>query len=112
METQPNPIEALQLAVTHVGGQSALGRLCKVTQGAVWRWLQNGKGLPPQHVLCVEAATGISRHVLRPDIYPVEHAFLPSTCNTVPQRSTLVTRPDRLVSQRDRSGALRYGAAR
>jgi hypothetical protein len=30
------------------------------------------KSLPAEHVLAVEAATGISRHELRPDIYPVQ----------------------------------------
>lgn len=32
--------------------------------------MQDKKPLPPIHVLAVEAATGISRHDLRPDIYP------------------------------------------
>lgn len=43
-----------------------------VSQPTVWRWLNQSKQLPPQHVLRVEAITGVSRHVLRPDIYPVE----------------------------------------
>lgn len=33
--------------------------------------------LPPEHVLKVEAATGISRHELRPDIYPPEEQAAP-----------------------------------
>jgi DNA-binding transcriptional regulator YdaS (Cro superfamily) len=28
------------------------------------------RGIPAERVLSVEAATGVSRHVLRPDLYP------------------------------------------
>lgn len=72
METTPTPFEALQQAVDRLGSQSKLARLCKVTQPAVWKWMQSGKRLPAEHVLAVEEATGVSRHALRPDIYPVE----------------------------------------
>ncbi|KNH02633.1 hypothetical protein J121_417 [Qipengyuania citrea LAMA 915] len=34
--------------------------------------MQSGKRLPAEYVLRVEAATDISRHDLRPDIYPRE----------------------------------------
>ncbi|WP_370171254.1 transcriptional regulator [Sphingobium abikonense] len=69
------PFEALQLAVTHLGSQGKLARLCSVSSTAVWKWLQSGKRLPAEHVLAVEAATGVSRHMLRPDIYPVSLRF-------------------------------------
>jgi DNA-binding transcriptional regulator YdaS (Cro superfamily) len=64
------PAEALDLATTRVGSQSKLARLCKVSQPAVWGWLNKLKQLPAEHVLTVEAATGVSRHDLRPDLYP------------------------------------------
>jgi len=66
-----SPFQALQLAVDLAGGQSAMGRICKKTQPTVWKWLQTSKRLPPEHVLAVEADTGVSRHLLRPDIYPL-----------------------------------------
>jgi DNA-binding transcriptional regulator YdaS (Cro superfamily) len=66
------PFEALQLAVSRAGSQSEMARICGVSQPAVWKWLQSSKRLPAEYVLGVEAATGVSRHVLRPDIYPVE----------------------------------------
>lgn len=47
-----------------------MGRLVGVSQAAVWQWLKDEKPLPAEHVLAVEAATGVSRHNLRPDIYP------------------------------------------
>lgn len=64
--------EALKRAVTVLGGQSAMARLIGVTQPTVWAWLDRAKPLPAEHVLKVEEATGISRHDLRPDLYPRE----------------------------------------
>jgi len=72
MHTQITPFEALQEAVDALGGQSALARLCERSQPTVWKWLQSSKRLPAEHVLAVEAASGISRHLLRPDIYPAD----------------------------------------
>lgn len=37
-----------------------------ITRGAVAKW----KRVPAERVLAVEAYSGISRHLLRPDIYP------------------------------------------
>lgn len=64
------PFEALTEAVDRSGSQSALARICGVSQTAVWKWLQSGKRLPAEHVLIVERETGVSKHDLRPDIYP------------------------------------------
>ena len=62
----------LARAVRSAGSQSAFARLIGVSQPTVNDWLRLAKALPAEHVLAVEAATGISRHDLRPDIYPVE----------------------------------------
>lgn len=67
------PTDALKRAVEILGGQSAMARLLGLAQTSVWAWVRKGKLLPPEHVLAVEEATGISRHDLRPDIYPREH---------------------------------------
>lgn len=62
---------ALQNAVRLAGGQVSLATQLGVKQGHVWFWIK--RGFPPaERVLAIEAATGISRHELRPDIYPVE----------------------------------------
>lgn len=66
------PYEALQSALEIAGTQTALAKICGVSQQAVWKWVQSSKRLPAEYVLRVEAATGVSRHLLRPDIYPVE----------------------------------------
>lgn len=47
-----------------------MGRLLGVSQPTVWEWLNKGKSLPAEHVLAVEAATGVPKEQLRPDIYP------------------------------------------
>ncbi|MEZ0495425.1 transcriptional regulator [Sphingomonas sp. IW22] len=70
MDAESTQVVALRSAVERAGGQTALSRLLSVTQQAVSKWLRNGKPLPAEHVLAVEAATGVSRHDLRPDIYP------------------------------------------
>jgi len=62
-------ITPLQRAVELVGGQSAFARLCGVKQPSVWAWIKQSKSLPAEHVLKVEAATGISRYDLRPDVF-------------------------------------------
>ena len=72
MSNSPSPFEDLQSAVACLGSQTALAELCEVSQTAVWKWLQSSKRLPAEYVLRVEAITGISRHHLRPDIYPLE----------------------------------------
>jgi DNA-binding transcriptional regulator YdaS (Cro superfamily) len=71
MDLAVTPFEALQQAVSLAGGQSATARICKVSQTAVWKWLQSGKRLPAEHVLPMSEATGVLPHLLRPDIYPL-----------------------------------------
>jgi DNA-binding transcriptional regulator YdaS (Cro superfamily) len=78
MDTALSPFEALIAAVERAGGQSAMARICGVSQTAVWKWLQSSKRLPDLNpageniVFAVEAATGVSRHHLRPDLYPLD----------------------------------------
>ena len=56
-------------AIVKLGGQTAAAHKLSVTQQAVQYWLKSGR-LPPLRVLAVEAASGVSRKALRPDIYP------------------------------------------
>lgn len=60
---------ALLHAVNQVGGQSELARKLGIRPQAVQKWCASGR-VPPLRVLAVEAATGVSRTALRPDIYP------------------------------------------
>lgn len=77
-----SPQVALRCAVDLIGSQSAMGRLLGVSQRAVWRWVRENKILPAEHVLKVEAATGISRHLLRPDLYPRDETPAPEPQET------------------------------
>jgi DNA-binding transcriptional regulator YdaS (Cro superfamily) len=78
MKQETTPYQALLQAVTAVGSLAALARQCGVSTTAVWKWVQSAKRVSPEYVLRVEAATGVSRHALRPDIYPREMDFAPS----------------------------------
>lgn len=70
--------EALQEAVLRAGSQSQFARDLGVYQPTVWRWLNQSKQLPAEYVLKAEELYEVSRHVLRPDIYPVEgHGSFP-----------------------------------
>jgi DNA-binding transcriptional regulator YdaS (Cro superfamily) len=72
MATTPTPYEALLSAVDIAGSQSALARACGISQMAVWKWVQSSKRVSHEHVFAVEAATGVPRHLLRPDLYPAD----------------------------------------
>lgn len=64
-------MKAIERAVEKAGGQQALADLCGVKYQAVQKWIR-GKRVPAERVLAIESATGVSRHDLRPDIYPTE----------------------------------------
>jgi DNA-binding transcriptional regulator YdaS (Cro superfamily) len=72
METL-TPLEAIRKAVKAAGSQAALSRLLGVTQPTVSGWCK-GRELTDKHVLTIERELGISRHDLRPDLYPRETA--------------------------------------
>ena len=70
MKQKIAPLHAATIhAVAQAGGPSALARAIGIAPAAVSRWLRNGR-VPPLRVLAVEAASGVSRKALRPDIYP------------------------------------------
>ena len=62
---------ALRRAIEVAGSQTALAGAIGKTQGHISKWLQRGR-VPPECVLAIEGATGVSRHDLRPDLYPRE----------------------------------------
>ena len=64
---------ALERALKEAGGQSSLARICGVSQPTVWGWVNKRDGIvPAEYVLVIERETGVSRHDLRPDLYPRE----------------------------------------
>lgn len=90
MNTQTR-YEALKQSAEAYGSQQAMADDLGVTQPTVWRWLNQSKQLPAEYVLRVEAATGVSRHHLRPDIYPVEVHALPPRFMGVDRGATRVS---------------------
>lgn len=64
------PQEALARAIDTAGGYAALGRKLKITGEAIMQW----ETVPPLRVLEVERVTRVSRHLLRPDLYPLTQA--------------------------------------
>lgn len=65
-------IAAFADAIRVAGSQTAIAKICECTPGAISQLVIRGRPLSARFVLKVEAATGISRHELRPDIYPLE----------------------------------------
>lgn len=62
-----NADEALQRAFRAAGGLYRIADAVKRKPGTVCGWSR----VPPEHVLTVEAASGIPRHILRSDLYPL-----------------------------------------
>jgi DNA-binding transcriptional regulator YdaS (Cro superfamily) len=70
--------DALRRAINIAGGQIALGKEIGAGQTKVSFWLNGSKkGVAAGYVLPIEKATGVSRHDLRPDIYPRESSAVP-----------------------------------
>ena len=62
--------DGLGAAIRAAGGIGALARALGISQPAVSNW----EKIPAERVLAVEAVTGVSRALLRPDLYPVDDA--------------------------------------
>jgi DNA-binding transcriptional regulator YdaS (Cro superfamily) len=61
---------AISRAAFIAGGQSALARSIGCTPQAVQVWCSSGR-VPAERVLVIEKLTKVSRHELRPDLYPL-----------------------------------------
>ncbi len=56
------------------GNQSKFADAIGTSQQNISNWARLGRQLPAEYVLKAEQATGIERHVWRPDIYPTQTA--------------------------------------
>jgi DNA-binding transcriptional regulator YdaS (Cro superfamily) len=65
MNDHESPIDR---AIRIVGGQRQLAQALGVTYQAVQKFRRR---VPAERVLQIEKTTGVSRHELRPDIYPL-----------------------------------------
>lgn len=70
---------ALSRAIDLLGNQSRLARSIQTKPQNIWWWLHKTKTVPAEFVLDIERATGgaVTRHDLRPDLYPPDEAPLP-----------------------------------
>ena len=57
-------------AIKQIGGGVRLAKALGISQSAVSQWNR----VPAERVLAVEKLTGVSRSLLRPDLYPFEAA--------------------------------------
>jgi TorA maturation chaperone TorD len=67
------PDPGFQEAIRAAGGVSALARLTGISERTLREW----ERVPPAQVLVVEAATGVARAVLRPDLFDAESSEHP-----------------------------------
>lgn len=65
------PMTPIQQAIAKAGGSKALADMFRIKRQAVEKWASENR-VPADRVLRIEEFTGISRHDLRPDIYPKE----------------------------------------
>lgn len=76
--------------------------------------LYSWRRIPPNRVLAVEAATGISRHKLRPDLYPLNasgESSTPAAPAAPPPPDKLAREAQRQFADALRKARLQYGSA-
>jgi DNA-binding transcriptional regulator YdaS (Cro superfamily) len=56
-------------AIEVLGGQAAMARTLRVHPALVSQWATGRRPVAARHILAIEAAAGVSRHVLRPDVF-------------------------------------------
>lgn len=62
-------MNSIERAVQAAGGPKAVAEKLEIKRQAVEKWIKHER-LPADRVLIIEALSGISRHELRPDLYP------------------------------------------
>jgi len=67
--TKSLPKNFVRNAIKQAGGQVAVAQAFGIRQSAVWKWAERNS-VPAERVIALEGLTGVSRHRLRPDIYP------------------------------------------
>ena len=62
------PVSPIEAAIELLGGPTKGAEVLDVSPAVIGMWKLRNR-IPADKVLAVETATGISRHVLRPDIF-------------------------------------------
>jgi len=79
--------EALIACRDKAGSDTQMGRDLGITQPTMWRIINQTKQLPDVHVLPAERLYGVSRHDLRPDLYPRESCVCSACCEAMVDRA-------------------------
>lgn len=77
-------IAAFHRAIDLLGGQSKTAECLGCTQSNLSQLITRGSLLPSRHVIRMESASGVSRHSLRPDIYPLPISSDPAALTAQP----------------------------
>lgn len=70
MLVRSRSMRTIDRIIKAAGSQSELARRLDITQQSVCEWVIRGR-VPAERVLQIERVTGVPRHLIRPDIYPV-----------------------------------------
>lgn len=103
MPLEDNLQTSVAIACRKAGGQAALARALGIRrQSTVSSWLKRGNELPAEYVLQAEKTLGISRHELRPDLYPPEeHLPVPTAQHPAAHPSAPATQAPQPISGAD-----------
>jgi DNA-binding transcriptional regulator YdaS (Cro superfamily) len=63
-------MDEIKGAILESGGYAAVARQLGVTRASVWDWVNISCRVPAERAIPLEQVIGLSRHVIRPDIYP------------------------------------------
>jgi hypothetical protein len=107
MDTTMTRYEALLACRDQAGSVSQLGRDLGIPQSTMWRIIHQSKQLPAEYVLLAEDLYGVSRHALRPDIYPV--ALQPSSPRWIGIDQCADILPNRLGGRSNRVSFNNFG---
>ncbi|MBA1187944.1 helix-turn-helix domain-containing protein [Pseudomonas entomophila] len=77
MPEKERPIEAV---VRLAGGQAELARRCQTSQPRIWQCVHRNLRVPADLVIPLERAVQgqVTRHQLRPDLYPADEPASPT----------------------------------